>query len=83
VLGRVLDGHRLPHNRCLAQASYTCIAQAVPDLAPFLVGSDEFSTQVNLPGDAEIELAVDAFGCTLAPPATLPDPVHLPWVAKP
>jgi hypothetical protein len=82
VLGRVLAAHLLPHNRCLAQVHYTCIAQAAADLEPFLTGSEGFTAQAPLPTEPEIALAVDAFGCIPTPPASLPAPVYLPWVAR-
>jgi hypothetical protein len=82
VLGRVIDGQRLPNNRCLALAGYTCIAEAVVDLTPFVTGNAELSEQRTLPSQTQIDTAVATFGCTPVPTANIPPDIFLPIVAR-
>jgi hypothetical protein len=82
VLGRVMDGQRLPNNRCLALAGYTCITQAVVELTPFVTGNDELTERRALPSHAEIDTAVVTFGCTPVPTASIPPEIFLPVVAR-
>lgn len=82
VLGRVLRGEPLPHNRCLAQAAYSCVGEANVALTAFINGSADFTLEKRQPSTAEIDQAVDRFGCTSVPLAALPMDLYLPLVSK-
>jgi hypothetical protein len=82
VLGRVLQGARLPHDHCLARAEYGCVAEAATALTPFLAGDAAHTEQQPLPDTAQIDAAVDRFGCTAVPLATVPPDLFLPLIAR-
>ena len=82
VLGRVLQGEPLPHNRCLAQAAYSCVGEANVALTAFISGSAKFTTEKAQPTTTAIESAVDRFGCTPVPLAALAPNLYLPLVIQ-
>jgi hypothetical protein len=82
VLGRVIDGQRLPNNRCLAFAGYRCIAEVLTDLTPFVTGTPDLTEQRTLPSQAEIDTAVVTFGCRPVPTASILPDIYLPIVTR-
>ncbi len=82
VLGRVLQGEKLPHNRCLAQAAYQCLGDANVALTPFLTGNATLPMIKVQPTVDEINQAVARFGCTAVPLATVPPKLFLPQIMK-
>lgn len=82
VLGRVLQGQKLPHNRCLAQNTYQCVSEAGIALDPFIAGSAAFTLEKAYPTSSEIDQAVDRFGCMPVSPATVPADLYLPFIVK-
>lgn len=82
VLGRIMAGQLPPNDRCMAQAAFTCLGDAVAALAPFLSGDTTFNTPATLPDNTDIASAVDRFGCTAVPAAVTPMRIYLPAVAR-
>lgn len=69
ILGRFIGGQQPPNNLCLVRASFACVADAAAALRPFLEGSDTFTRPADLPTTAQINVAVDRFGCAPVPTA--------------
>ena len=82
VLGRVISGATLPNNLGLARASFTCVTEVVAALQPFIEGNTQFTEQKPMPTLAEINSAVDRFGCTPVATATAPSMIYLPLLTK-
>jgi hypothetical protein len=80
VLGRVMSGEPLPHDRTLAIARYACLSEALTELTPFATGDGQFSHSVVVPSAPAIDAAVAEFGCTSVPTAQLPPPLFLPLI---
>jgi hypothetical protein len=82
VLGRVISGQMLPNNLALARASFTCLTDAVAALQPFIAG-DAQSTQLKIrPTEAEVNGAVNRFGCAPVAIASIPPNLYLPLITK-
>lgn len=81
VLGRVLQGAQLPHDRGLARATFHCVDDIAAALQPFLSGNDALREEKPLPTEAELLAAIDRFGCTAVPVATPRRATYLPLIA--
>ena len=80
VLGRVMAGAALPSDRSLAATRYSCLSEALDELAPFLAGNANYRERIAVPDATEIDAAVDRFGCTPVPTASIPPALYLPII---
>jgi hypothetical protein len=82
VLGRIIARQPLPHDRCWQPAPYTCLSEASADLASFLQSRPGATRQGSLPPSAQIDAAVDRFGCAPVALAANPSFVRLPLLRR-
>ena len=82
VLGRVISGQTLPNNLALARASFTCLSDAVAALQPFIAGDAQSTQPQTRPTEAEINGAVNRFGCALVAIANIPPNLYLPLITR-
>ena len=76
-----MAGAALPSDRSLAATRYSCLSEALDELAPFLAGNAEYSDQITMPGAVAIDAAVDRFGCTPVPAASIAPALFLPIIS--
>jgi hypothetical protein len=82
VLGRFIAGAVPAIELCLSRADFGCISEAATALEAFLTGNNNHILMATLPTEAEIDTAVDRFGCVPVPLATTPSFLYLPVLAK-
>jgi len=82
VLGRIIAEEPLPVAACRPSQIGAVLSEASAELAIFLQSSPGNTYQASMPSEAEIDIAVDRFGCAAVAPATPPTFVYLPAVRR-